>query len=498
MRRTCACLWLALLSGVLHAAPQRQMDPLLSDYFRFLSLPNTASDAVAIRRNADLLVQMMEERGLKPRLLEVAGSPPAVYGEWKVRGAKRTLVFYAHYDGQPADAKQWKSGDPWVAHLRDGRHDKGGKVIPVPERGAPIDPDWRVYGRSASDDKAGVMAILGAVSALRAAGVTPGVNLKFFFEGEEEAGSPHLKSMLETHRELLASDAWLICDGPVHPSGRKQVVFGVRGDVNVDLTVYGPLRPLHSGHYGNWVPNPGQTLISLLASMKDADGKVLIDGWYDDVTPLTAADRAAMAALPDDDARLLGELGLAAPEAGRRLAEAISLPSLNLNGVRAGDVLAAARNVIPTEAHATLDLRVVKGVSYLKQVERVRAHAAKQGFLVLDRVPTAEERAQHPRIVRISAESGGYDAERTAMDTPLARAVLAAVQSTTAQPVVAPPTAGGSLPLSIIRATLGASSISVPIANHDNNQHAEDENLRLGNLFDGVETMTALMKMKGW
>jgi acetylornithine deacetylase/succinyl-diaminopimelate desuccinylase-like protein len=173
-------------------------------------------------------------------------------------------------------------------------------------------------------------------------------------------------------------------------------------------------------------------------------------------------------------------------------------PSLNLNGVRAGDVLAQARNVIPTEAHATLDLRVVKGVSYLKQVERVRAHAAKQGFLVLDRAPTAAERSQHARIVRISAESGGYDAERTAMDTPLARAVLAAVQSTTPQPVVAPPTAGGSLPLSIIRATLGASSISVPIANHDNNQHAEDENLRLGNLFDGVETMTALMKMKGW
>lgn len=496
MRFLCLTM-LGLLVGAADAAPGLRHDGLFADYLRLLSLPSVAREPADIRRNADLLVELMAARGLAPRLLEVAGAPPAVYGEWRVPGATRTVVFYAHYDAQPADAAAWRTGDPWQAKLFDGRHDQGGKPIAFPARGAPLDPDWRVYARAAADDKAGVMAILGAVDALRAARRDPGVNLKFFFEGEEEAGSPNLRRLLSAHRDTLASDAWLICDGPIHPSGAKRVAFGVRGDVNVDLTVYGPLRPLHSGHYGNWAPNPGQVLVDLLASMKDREGKVLIAGWYDDVVPLSDADRAAIAALPPEDEAARAELGIAVPEGGRRLAEAIMLPSLNLNGIRAGDVMEAARNAIPTVAQATLDLRVVKGVSHLKQVERLKAHVAAQGFLVLDREPTLAERRAHARIARVEAESG-YDAERTAMDTPLARAVLAAVQSTSRRPVVAQPSMGGSLPLSVIREVLGASSISVPIANPDNNQHAEDENLRIGNLYDGVQTMQALMRLRGW
>lgn len=489
------CGWLS--SSAAPAAPAASHDALFADYLALLALRNEAADAAGLRRNAEALVELMQARGLAPRLLAVEGAPPAVYGEWRVPGATRTAVLYAHYDGQPADPGQWHTGDPFTPKLYSARHDQGGRPIPVPARGSPLDPEWRVYARGSADDKAGIMAILGAVDALRAAQRAPGMNLKFFFEGEEEAGSPNLRRTLAAHRDLLASDVWLICDGPIHPSGAKRVAFGVRGDVNVDLTVYGPLRPLHSGHYGNWAPNPAQELVSLLASMKGRDGKVLIAGWYDDVVPLTDADRAAIAALPPEDDAARHELGVAAPEGGRRLAEAITLPSLNINGIRAGDVLEAASNVIPTEAHATLDLRVVKGVSHLKQVERVRAHAAEQGFMVLDREPTLDERRTRARIVRIVA-TPGYDAERTAMDTPLARAVRDAVQSTTGRPVVAQPTMGGSLPLSIIREELGASSISVPIANPDNNQHGEDENLRIGNLYEGVATFEALMLLHDW
>jgi acetylornithine deacetylase/succinyl-diaminopimelate desuccinylase-like protein len=372
----------------------------------------------------------------------------------------------------------------------------GGETIEMPRPGQPIDPSWRIYARSASDDKAGCFALVQAVAALRREGRAPSFNLKLFFDGEEEAGSPHLADILARHHDLLRSDAWIIVDGPVHPDGRKEVVFGVRGDVNVDLTLYGPTRPLHSGHYGNWAPNPAMRLAQLLATMKDASGRVTIAGWYDDVVPLTLAERAAIAAIGNDESALRAELGLAATDhGGRPLLELINEPSLNVNGLRSADVGPLARNVIPTTATVTLDLRVVKNVGHRRQIERLIRHVEAQGYLVLDREPTAAERAAHPRIATLAAEQG-YDAVRTPMDTPLAKAVLAAVQSSANRPVVALPTSGGSLPLIVIERELGAATLSVPIANHDNNQHAEDENLRLGNLFDGIDTLRALVGMK--
>lgn len=191
---------------------------ILADYVELLAIPNVASDTRNIRRNAERLVDMMQARGLAPRLLEGADAsvPPAVYGEWKVPGAKRTLVLYAHYDGQPVTPEDWKSTQPFEPRLLTDRLDRGGKVIALPQPGAPIDPEWRLYGRSTSDDKAGVMAILLAVDALRAEGKRPGFNLKIFFEGEEEAGSPHLADILARHKSLLASDGWVIFDGPAH------------------------------------------------------------------------------------------------------------------------------------------------------------------------------------------------------------------------------------------------------------------------------------------
>jgi acetylornithine deacetylase/succinyl-diaminopimelate desuccinylase-like protein len=470
---------------------------ILHEYVRFLSLPNVARDRDDIRLNADSLVQMMRRRGLNPRLLEAEGAPPAVYGEWTVPGATRTLVLYAHYDGQPTDSAAWHGSHPWRPVFRTARLDRGGQIVPLPAEGQTIDPEWRLYARSASDDKAGVMAILAAVDAMRASGITPSSSLKFFFEGEEEAGSPHLDAILRGHAELLRADAWIIADGPVHQSGAKQVVFGVRGDVNVDVTVYGPIRPLHSGHYGNWAPNPAMMLAELLASMKDDAGRVTIPGWYDDVRPLGPAEREAMRAMPAYDREVMAELGLAAVEGGGRpLVELIAEPSLNVNGFESGGIAAGARNVIPTEATAVLDLRLVLGNDVARQAGRLTDHVRAQGYHVLDREPTLDERRAHPRIARVRVRPGGYNAERTPMDLPVSRAVIRAVQSTTREPVIAVPTLGGSLPLSIISGALETRTITVPVVNHDNNQHAEDENLRLQNLWDGIETMVAVMTME--
>jgi acetylornithine deacetylase/succinyl-diaminopimelate desuccinylase-like protein len=470
---------------------------ILEEFTRLLAIPNVASDRENIRRNAQFILEMMQRRGLNPRLLETAAkeTPPAVYGEWKTPGATHSIVFYAHYDGQPVDPKQWTMSPPFQPTWRSSP-EAGIPIVKFPITGE-FNPEWRLYARSSADDKAGVMAILTAFDALRAQGVSPSLNIKFVFEGEEEAGSPHLGEIIDLNKELLAADAWIICDGPVHQSGRKQIVFGVRGDQNVDLTVYGSKRPLHSGHYGNWAPNPAMQLAQLLASMKDENGRVTINGWYDGVEPLGEAELRAIADAPAYDEELKSQLGFTRAEGnGKSLLELINQPSLNINGFASGDVGALARNVIPTTATAALDLRLVKGNDRRVQAQRLVDHIRKRGFYVIDRDPTDAERKQHPLIARVVIRAGGYNAERTRMDLPVSVAATAAVQSTSTQTIVRLPTAGGSLPLSIITDHLRTVTLTVPIANYDNNQHAENENLRLQNLWDGIETMAALMTMK--
>jgi len=471
---------------------------LLRQFVEFLSIPNVASDTANAYRNAQYLVGLMARGGLKPQLLSSKDKsvPPAVYGELMTPGAAKTVIFYAHYDGQPTDPKQWTVTEPWKPVLYSGPAEKGGTSIAFPSEGGRIDPEWRLYARSASDDKAGVFAILTALEVLRAKKISPAVNLKFLFEGEEEAGSPHLGEIIAANKNLLKVDAFIVCDGPVHQSGRKQVVFGVRGVTSVDLTVYGANRPLHSGHYGNWSPNPALLLARLLTSMKDDKGNITIKGWADDVEPLGAIERQAIKDAPAYDTELKNQLGLVYTEGSpKSLLELINQPSLNIDGIKSGDVGALARNVIPSSANAVLDLRLVKGNDQSRQVGKLRKHIESQGYYVIDRDPTDAERLKHPLIARFIHLKGGYNAQRTRMDLPIGQSIVDAVQAATKDPIVRMPSLGGSLPLSIISETLNIPTITVPIANYDNNQHAENENIRIQNLWDGIEIFASLMTM---
>ncbi len=441
----------------------------------------------------------MKKRGIeKVQLLNASttGVPPAVYGEVKVAGAKQTLIFYAHYDGQPINPAQWaKELDPFQPKLFSNALDRGGLNIPFPTDG-PYNNEWRIYARSASDDKAGVAAILNAYDAITKSGLTPGCNLKFFFEGEEEAGSPHLNEILEKYRPLLQSDLWIICDGPVHQSGKKQIVLGVRGDAQLDLTVYASKRPLHSGHYGNWAPNPALMLVQLLASMKDESGRVVIKGFYDDVSPLSPSEKKALDEVPSVDDQMKEELGISAVEMqGLTLSEAINQPSLNINGIQSGNVAKMASNQIPTYATTILDLRLVLGNDWKRQQQKVIDHIKTKGYYVTDTEPTDEERKKYAKIIKVIAVDG-MNAQRTSMDLPIVQKVIAAVKTTSKDQIVLQPTMGGSLPLFLFEKYLDAKTVTVPIANHDNNQHAENENIRIGNLFDGLETLGALMMIR--
>jgi acetylornithine deacetylase/succinyl-diaminopimelate desuccinylase-like protein len=473
---------------------------IIKEFTELLALPNVAADPSGQQKTAAFIMAMMNKRGIqKVQLLNAstAGVPPAVYGEVMVPGAKQTLIFYAHYDGQPVNPTQWAKGlEPFQPKLFSGAIDRTGTNLPFPADNN-YNNDWRIYACGASDDKAGVDAILNAYDAITKSGLTPGCNLKFFFEGEEEAGSPHLDEILEKYKTLLQSDLWIICDGPVHQSGKKQIVFGVRGDAHLDLTVYSSKRPLHSGHYGNWTPNPAMMLAKLLASMKDDNGRVTIKGFYDDVTPLSVNEKKALNEVPSVDEQMKQELGISAVEMkGLSLREAINQPSLNINGMQSGNVGKMASNQIPTYATAVIDLRLVLGNDWKRQQQKVINHIKSQGYYITNSEPTDEERKKYAKIIKLVAGEDGVNAQRTSMDLPIIQKVIAAVKTTTAQQLVLQPTMGGTLPLFLFEKHLNAKTITVPIANHDNNQHAENENIRIGNLFNGIETMGALMMMK--
>lgn len=464
---------------------------IIGELAELLSIPNVASDSASIRRNASKLLEMMGRRGIQARLLE-GGGPPAIFGELKTPGATRTIGFYAHYDGQPVDPSKWAS-DPFRPTLRDKPLESGGRVIPIPKKGEKFDPEWRLYARSASDDKAPIIAILAALDALKASNAKPTVDLKFLFDGEEEAGSPHLGDITSRNAGLLGADVWICADGPVHQSRRQQIYFGLRGIAKVDITVYGANRALHSGHYGNWSPNPAMRLAKLLASMKDDSGRVLIEGFYDGAEPLGEEERKALTEMPATDADLRREYGLAATDgSGRALAELINEPSLNIDGLRSEDVGRQSRTIIPAEATATIDLRLVKGITPRRQVERLIAHIKKQGYFVLRSEPDAETRLKHPLIARVVSEEG-YPAVRTPMSLPIVKSVINAVEQAIGQRPVMLPTMGGSGPLWAIDAATKAPQVGVPIVNHDNNQHSSNENLRIKNLWDGIEIFAALV-----
>ena len=467
---------------------------IISEFVDLLAIPNTASDRENIRRNAAKLVEMMQRRGLKTQMLEGQGSP-AVYGELMVPGATRTLGFYAHYDGQPADPKTWAS-HPFQPVLRDKAIEAGGRVIEFPAAGQRIAPESRLYARSASDDKAPILALLAALDAVNATGKPLTSNIKFLFEGEEEDGSPFLDDIIRRNAALLKADAWVCADGPVHQTRKNMIYFGVRGVVQMHITVYGPTRGLHSGHYGNWAPNPALRLAQLLATMKDDSGRVLIEGFYDDVEPLGAAEKKAIRDMPAVEAGLMNELGLASTDGGGKLlGELIAEPSLNIDGIRSEYVGAEARTIIPMEATVTLDLRLVKGNDPRRQVEKVIRHIKKQGYFITETEPDLPTRRKHAKLARVTSDKG-YRAVRTAMNLPVARQMIQAVEQALGERPVLAPTLGGSVPLYILEVGLQAPQIGVPIVNHDNNQHSINENVRIQNLWDGIEIYAAIFTMR--
>lgn len=471
MRVLACCLLAALTLPAQSVSAYVQSHQLewTQQFSALLAIPNLATDSINIEKNAAAIERLYQAQGVKTHLLRLPGAPPVVFGAYDVAGATRTVTFYAHYDGQPTHAADWAI-PPFQPEVRDGR----------------------IWARSAGDDKAAVFGFAAALEALHATHQQPRANLHFFLEGEEEAGSPHLAAYLQQYASLLRTDAWIVCDGPVHQSGTMQVFFGARGVTEADLTVYGPDHALHDGHYGNWAPNPNAMLTRLLAAMRDDNGHILIPGFYDHVRPLGKAEQAAIAALPPYDATLERDLGLDRTEgAPQPLAERIARPALNIRGLRGGYVGPGAANAIPTQAEASLDFRLVPDQTPKEVRAQFEAFLTSRGYTVIRQPPDLATRLAHPRLALVTW-GPGYPAAQVSLDAPLSRQAVSLIQQALGHPIVRLPLMGGSVPMYLFQGTAHTPVIGVPIANYDDNQHAANENLRLDYLWNGIRVYAAL------
>ncbi|GAB1342725.1 M20/M25/M40 family metallo-hydrolase [Gemmatimonas sp.] len=470
---------------------------ILDEAFALFAIPNVASNQDDIAKNVAFLTQAFAKRGVALSPLRAAsGGSPALFGELKAPGATRTVVFYAHYDGQPVAGAGWDH-EPFTPKLSRYRNSAPTEDVPLPAPGATIDPEIRIRARSASDDKGPIVAMLAALDAMKALKQQASVNVKFFLEGEEEAGSNHLAEILRSNKDRLAADAWLFFDGPIHVSGTPQIVLGVRGVMGAEVTVYGANRAMHSGHYGNWAPNPAVAVAHFVASLRDRDGKVLLPGFYNDVPAISDGDRALARALSTTDDSVRTSLGLARTEADNAvLGERIMQPALNIRGIRAGNVGNGASNAVPTSASVSIDFRLVPD----QQPARIRAlleqHLAQQGYTIVRDPNAATRSTDRSRLAYVTYDSG-YTAVRVPSATASVQAVKRVMARSYGREPYTLPILGGSLPLFHFVEQLGATVITVPTVNADNSQHAPNENLHIQNLWDGIALMTELMTSLG-
>lgn len=469
----------------------------LFEFLAFLRLPNDSVIAEDIQRNADWVEDAFRRRGFLTRQLPNQGRP-LVFAEYGQRDPRRgTILFYFHFDGQPVIAEEWSQESPWIPVLKERVSDGGFRPVSVERlNAAEIDPELRVFARSAADDKGPIMSFLSAFDVLREARLEPAINVRVLLDSEEERSSPNLLDVVTAHHGLVEADGLVVHDGPMHISGNPTLIFGNRGLATVTLTVFGPRRDLHSGKFGNYVPNPVQRLASLLASMKDDDGRVTIPGYYEGVK-LSIEDKEILKAIGDDEAALIGRLGIARSECvGETYQEALQYPALNIRGIAAGGVGEKSSAIIPRQAVAELDLRSTPEVESAHLLGLIEDHIRNRGYHIVRGEPTEEERAAHDKLISIELKAS-MNAARMSMSSPIGIWAFHGLQSSCHAPGMRPVRLrmmGGTAPTGVIVGKLSLPFVIVPLVNPDNSQHSHDENLRIGNYVAGIRTVLGLLQ----
>lgn len=460
------------------------------ELYDLLQLPNDAAYPQDIEKNVLWCEKALSQRGFTSQRLSTPTVPLLV----SLRGhseAAKTVLFYFHIDGQPVDPAKWDQPDPYKPVLKEKNSDGTWSTIPKKELKNYKD-DWRIYARSSADDKGPFVMFLAALDALEEAGVKPDYNVKVILDFEEEKGSPHLPDAVRENASKLEADRLLIFDGPGHMSNRPTLTFGARGIVDVHMTTYGAVVPQHSGHFGNYAPNPAMRLAQLLASMKDDQGRVVIPGFYNGID-IDSETEKILRAVPDDPEyfRQLQQLG-STDSVGDYYQESIQYPSLNIHGLQSGWVREQARTIVPADATAEIDIRLVPESNPDALISALKDHIRSKGYYITTEEPTKEVRLSHPRILKLYHRVS-YRAFRTDFDTPIGRWLRESVDRTFGQEPVMIRTLGGSVPIAPFIQTIGVPAVIVPVVNPDNNQHSPNENMRLGNYRTGVQTIMGIL-----
>jgi acetylornithine deacetylase/succinyl-diaminopimelate desuccinylase-like protein len=464
------------------------------ELYEFFSLPNDAIYSEQIEPNVKWCEDAFAERGFKTHRLETA-TVPLLLASRKYANAQRTVLVYLQIDGQPVDTTKWHQDDPYIPVLKQQGPDGNWDGIDWNYLRGEIDPDWRIFSRSASDARGPVMMFLKAMDILNDHDYQPNYNLKVIMDFEEELGSPQLPGAVMEYKEELAADMLVIFDGPRHLSNQPTLSYGARGIATVSLEVFGPRTPLHSGNYGNYAPNPAVKLSQLLSTMWHDDGRVAIPGWYDGIA-ITDEVKAILQQVPDDEVQIQKDFGIANTDnIGNNFQEAMQYPALGILGLEAAWVGKETRTIIPSSAIAEMNIRLVRETNGARMVKLLRDHIEGQGYYLIEAEPTEEERMSHDKIARFNAEVS-YGAFRTEFDSEVGVWLRRGMNRAFGKDPIQIRTMGGSIPISPFVITLDVPGVGVPTVNPDNNQHSPNENIRLGNYIEGIKTIAAILMQR--
>ena len=461
-------------------------------FHELLEIPNDAHFPNDIEKNIAWCEKTFQSLSFTTKRLPTEGKIPLLLAERKVNQPQKTVLIYLQLDGQPVDHTKWQQKTPFTPTLKA----KGlqGDWVPLPwdTLTQSFDPEWRVFARSASDAKGPVAMFVAALRAIKSKGVSPNYNIKVIMDFEEELGSPRLPKAVMKHRSDLEADMLIIYDGPRHISNNPTLTFGARGIATITLTVYGPRVPQHSGHYGNYAPNPAIRLAQLIASMKDEGGRVTIPGFYDGIQ-LSEETKAILKAVPDDEAQIMKSIGIATTDkVGANYQEAIQYPSLNVRGMASGWIGSKRRTIVPATATAEIDVRLVLESQPERLIQLIKSHIQNEGYYLVDKEPTEAERMEHGKIAFFRYEVS-YRAFRTPFDSEVGLWLDRSLTRAFGNTPIKIRNSGGSIPIAPFVNTLGIPAVTVPTVNRDNNQHSPNENLRLGNFIEGVRTFIAIL-----
>ncbi len=467
-----------------------QLRATIEELKEFVAIPNDALYIEDIQKNIDWLSIKFKQRGFQTTILETESSP-LFFAEFPLDENKPTILFYMHFDGQSVDASKWNQENPYEIVLKK-QNGTNWEQLEWDNLNKEIDMNLKLFGRSTSDDKGPIVMFLNAIDLLQKNKKEIPFNVKVILDSEEEKSSKPLPKAVSDNRELLKANFLIINDGPVHYSEKPTLIFGCRGIASLSITTFGPLKPQHSGHYGNYAPNPVFRLAHLLSSMKDENGKVVIEGYYDGIE-IDESTSTILKNVPDDIEIIHNTLAINSPETvGSYYQESLQYPSLNVRGISSGWVGKQARTIVPERAIAEIDIRLVPEIEGEKLIELIKNHIQNQGYYITSEEPTLEERKTHSKIVMLK-EGSITDPFRTDLDNNYGLWIESVLNKTFNEDVVKIRIMGGTVPIAPFINELKIPAFILPMVNPDNNQHSPNENLKIELISYGLKTFYNLL-----